>query len=83
MENIEYANILKKSAERVYFLFDLMEKEIWNKAVQDSVGVKTFLKIINLHGVWEDRIEATIITGNSKGSKKLLIILKVVFQMTS
>ena len=48
MENIEYANILKEYREGL-LLFDLMEKEIWNKAVQDSVGVKTFLKIINLH----------------------------------
>ena len=47
MENIEYANILKEYREGL-LLFNRREKEIWNKAVQGSRGVKTVFKIINL-----------------------------------
>ena len=69
MENIEYANILKEYREGL-LLFDLMEKEIWNKAVQDSIGVKTFFEDHKSSYMWEDRIEATIVTGNNKKDLK-------------
>ena len=69
MENIEYANILKEYREGL-LLFDLMEKEIWNKAVQDSIGFKTFFEDHKSSYMWEDRVEAVIVTGNNKKDLK-------------
>lgn len=65
LENEEYANILKEYREGL-LLFDLMEKEIWNKAIEDSTGVKSYYNQHKSLYKWEDRIEAVIVSGNNK-----------------
>ena len=43
-------------------LFDLMEKEVWNKAVEDTVGLQEFhSRHINDY-MWKQRAEACIVT---------------------
>ena len=43
-------------------LFDLMDKEVWNKAVRDTLGLEEFHQRNANKYMWEDRAYATIIT---------------------
>jgi len=43
-------------------LFDLMDKEVWDKAVKDTLGLEEFHKRNAAKYMWEDRVYATIIT---------------------
>ena len=43
-------------------LFDLMDREVWSKAVKDTVGLKEFHERNADKYMWGDRVQATIIT---------------------
>jgi len=43
-------------------LFDLMDREVWSKAVKDTVGLAEFHKRNASKYMWGDRVYATIIT---------------------
>lgn len=43
-------------------LFDLMEKEVWNKAVEDTAGLKAFYEANAQNYLWKDRVEACVVT---------------------
>ncbi|MCR5014903.1 MAG: peptidylprolyl isomerase [Bacteroidales bacterium] len=43
-------------------LFDLMEKEVWNKAIVDTTGLKTFYAKHANDYMWNDRVEAFVVT---------------------
>ena len=43
-------------------LFDLMDKEVWSKAVKDTVGLEEFHQRNASKYMWGDRVYATIIT---------------------
>ena len=43
-------------------LFDLMEKEVWSKAVSDTVGLNEFYERHASDYVWGDRVKACVIT---------------------
>ena len=43
-------------------LFDLMDREVWDKAVKDTVGLKEFHERNASKYMWEDRVQASIIT---------------------
>ncbi|MBR6879259.1 MAG: peptidylprolyl isomerase [Bacteroidales bacterium] len=42
-------------------LFDLMEKEVWNKAIVDTVGLKEFHARHYLDYMWGDRVQAFVV----------------------
>lgn len=41
-------------------LFDLMEKEIWERSKNDTIGLKKFYDETKANHVWKKRVEATI-----------------------
>lgn len=43
-------------------LFDLMDREVWDKAVKDTTGLKEFHERNASKYMWEDRAQATIVT---------------------
>ena len=43
-------------------LFDLMDREVWNKAVKDTIGLKDFHERNAAKYMWGDRVQASIIT---------------------
>ena len=43
-------------------LFDLMDREVWDKAVKDTVGLKEFHERNAAKYMWGDRVQASIIT---------------------
>lgn len=45
-------------------LFDLMEKEVWSKAISDTTGLKEFFNRNASNYVWGERVKACVITVN-------------------
>ncbi len=64
-ENQEFADILKEYKDGL-LLFDLMEKEIWNKASIDTLGLQSFYNKNASSYNWEDRVDVTFATSKSK-----------------
>ncbi|MGJ8593897.1 MAG: peptidylprolyl isomerase [Aquaticitalea sp.] len=60
-ENEDFAQILKEYRDGL-LLFDLMEKEVWNAATQDSIGLKKYFEANKTNYRWNDRIEAELAT---------------------
>jgi len=52
-------------------LFEVMEKEVWNKAAKDSTGLKSFFENHRESYLWQPRAELHTITVQS-GDKKLI-----------
>lgn len=71
----EFANIVDEYRDGL-LLFDLMEKEIWNKAKQDSIGLKSYFDVNKSKYQWKNRVE--VVTASSakedfvKQAQKLL-----------
>ena len=54
--NPEYAAILAEYRDGL-LLFDLMEKEVWNKAAKDSIGLQNYYNQHKNKYIWNDRID--------------------------
>ena len=66
-ENADFAFVLKEYRDGL-LLYDLMEKEVWNAAVKDSVGLQNFYDANESNYVWGDRVDAVILSSASKDS---------------
>lgn len=76
LENEDFANILKEYRDGL-LLFDLMEKEIWNKASKDTVGLEAFYQKHKAKYQWSDRVDVAIATSaNEDYAKKALKMMK-------
>ena len=49
-------------------LFDLMDREVWDKAVKDTLGLQEYHKAHASNYMWNDRVLATIVTVARKES---------------
>ena len=58
-ENEEFAQILAEYRDGL-LLFDLMEKEVWNAAASDSIGLQKFYTSHKDDYFWEDRVDVVI-----------------------
>lgn len=71
----EFANVVEEYRDGL-LLFDLMEKEIWEKAKQDTVGLKKYHDANKLKYQWKNRAEVLIASSTkesvAKEAKKLL-----------
>ena len=68
-EYIDFATIMQEYREGL-LLFDLMEKEVWNKAKEDSVGLKTFYEANKSKYKWGRRVDAIIASSAKKSTAK-------------
>lgn len=64
-ENEEFAHVLKEYRDGL-LLFDLMEKQVWNAASKDTVGLKTFYENHKDDYMWDDRVDAVIFSSANK-----------------
>lgn len=55
----EFKNLMTEYREGI-LLFDLTDKMVWTKAVQDSVGLKAFYEKIKNNHLWGERVEGGI-----------------------
>lgn len=64
-ENEDYAQILKEYRDGL-LLFDLMEKEVWNAAVQDSAGLQNYYNNHKANYIWKDRVDVVVASAAKK-----------------
>ena len=57
----EFKALVKEYKDGI-LLFDLMDKEVWDKAVKDTTGLQNFHARNASKYMWEDRVLATVIT---------------------
>jgi peptidyl-prolyl cis-trans isomerase SurA len=63
-ENLEndfpdFSNVMEEYRDGL-LLFDLMEKEIWDRAKSDTLGLKTFYNAHKMEHMWKKRVEVTV-----------------------
>lgn len=68
-ENQEFAQILSEYRDGL-LLFDLMEKEVWNAAALDTVGLQNFYMAHKDDYFWEDRVDVVIATAAKESDIK-------------
>ncbi len=64
-ENPEYRNLLNEYREGILF-FGIMEKEVWNRASEDTIGQRNFYEQNKLKYNAGDRVEARIFSTTDK-----------------
>lgn len=55
----EFKNLMTEYREGI-LLFDLTDKMVWTKAVQDSVGLKAYYEKVKNNHLWGERVEGGI-----------------------
>jgi peptidyl-prolyl cis-trans isomerase SurA len=63
----EFKSLMQEYNDGI-LLFDLMDKEVWNKAVEDTTGLKEFYSRNTDKYMWKDRVKACVITVNKPES---------------
>ena len=64
-ENQDFANVLQEYRDGL-LLFDLMEKQVWNAAVNDTTGLRNFYEAHKNNYVWPERVDAIVVSGANK-----------------
>jgi peptidyl-prolyl cis-trans isomerase SurA len=64
-ENPDFRHLLTEYREGI-MLFDIMEKEVWNKASEDTTGQRNFYQQNKIRYQGGDRVEARIFTAPDK-----------------
>ena len=64
-ENQDFANVLQEYRDGL-LLFDLMEKQVWNAAVNDTIGLRNYYEAHKDNYNWPDRVDAIVISGANK-----------------
>ncbi|WP_262733624.1 peptidylprolyl isomerase [Gaetbulibacter sp. NE] len=64
-EDENFAFILNEYRDGL-LLFDLMEKQVWNAAVKDTVGLEAYYNKNSSNYVWENRIDGVVATAAKK-----------------
>ncbi len=76
LENQDFAHILKEYRDGL-LLFELMEKEIWNKASKDTLGLEAYYNKNKTNYQWTDRVDVVIASSADDGNmKKILKLMK-------
>lgn len=74
-ENEDFGFVLKEYRDGL-LLFDLMEKQVWNAASKDTIGLQTFYENHKSEYMWEDRVDAVILSSaNKKNVEKAIKML--------
>lgn len=72
----EFANVMDEYRDGL-LLFDLMEKEIWDRAKTDTIGLKNFYDQHKMEHMWKKRVEITIASSTKEDIiKKAKALLK-------
>ena len=68
----EFANVMEEYKDGL-LLFDLMEKEIWEKSKTDTVGLKKFHSLHREKYVWKNRLDLLIASSSKEDVAKNVI----------
>lgn len=73
---VDFANVMEEYRDGL-LLFDLMEKEIWERAKTDSTGLKSFYEEHKMEHMWKKRVEVTVASSTKEDmAKKAQAFLK-------
>jgi peptidyl-prolyl cis-trans isomerase SurA len=72
LENKDFANILKEYRDGL-LLFELMEKEVWNKASKDTLGLEAYYSKHKANYQWEDRVEVVMASSADESNMKSIL----------
>lgn len=61
----DFKNLLQEYHDGI-LLFNLTDKMVWTKAVEDTLGLEKFYETNKNNYLWGDRVEATLYTFNKK-----------------
>ncbi|WP_299527001.1 peptidylprolyl isomerase [Winogradskyella sp.] len=76
LENEDFANILKEYRDGL-LLFDLMEKEVWNKASKDTTGLEKYYQKNKSKYQWNDRVDVVMAsTADKSVAEKVLKMMR-------
>jgi len=71
----EFKALMKEYRDGI-MLFELTDKKVWSKAIQDTTGLKEFYEKNKTKYMWDERLDATIFTCKNeavaKNTRKLL-----------
>jgi peptidyl-prolyl cis-trans isomerase SurA len=71
----EFATVMEEYRDGL-LLFDLMEKEIWEKSKTDTLGLNSFYETRKFNYMWKNRLDALVVSSTSadviKKAQKLL-----------
>ena len=71
----EFATVMEEYRDGL-LLFDLMEKEIWEKSKTDTLGLHSFFETRKFNYLWKNRLEALVVSSTQedviKKAQKLL-----------
>ncbi|MEM6523628.1 MAG: peptidylprolyl isomerase [Bacteroidota bacterium] len=62
---IDYRMLVKEYKEGI-LLFQLMENEVWSKAVLDTIGLEGFFRQNSTNYTWKERVKTTIYNASDK-----------------
>lgn len=71
----EFRNLMREYEEGI-LLFEATKMEVWDKAAQDTIGLKQFFDLNRDKFVWEERAEVETITIKSSDQKLVEKIVK-------
>lgn len=60
----EFKNLVQEYHDGI-LLFSLMEEQVWNKAIEDTLGLQNFYEKNKDSYMWKDRVKAIVITCNN------------------
>jgi len=63
-KNVEYKMLVKEYWEGI-LLFNLMNEKVWEKAVEDTIGLNNYFAKNQNNYMWESRSEGTIYNGST------------------
>ncbi len=64
-ENKDFANVLQEYRDGL-LLFDLMEKQVWNMAVTDTMGLKNYYEAHKNNYMSEDKVDAIVVSASDR-----------------
>jgi peptidyl-prolyl cis-trans isomerase SurA len=65
--NRDFRMLLNEYYEGI-LLFEIMNKKVWGKAVEDTVGIKAYFEKNQENYYWDQRVEATIFQSDDKSN---------------
>ena len=75
-EHPEFAAVMEEYRDGL-LLFELMEKEIWQRAKTDSIGLASFYETVKSNHQWKKRIDVILLSSTNKAmAEKALSLVK-------
>ena len=75
-EHPEFAAVMEEYRDGL-LLFELMEKEIWQRAKTDTIGLTSFYETVKNNHQWKKRIDVILLSSTNKSvAEKVLSLLK-------